>query len=287
MASEDGVWRTISGRRVFIKKGQSLTDAMKESGKFGDDRKPKRSEKKSAEPAKTATRLKDGETQRIYGKDEGGTYQASSTNEYTLTGDRAGKKIEIPENDTDGVVVFKAPNTSGFVDGKYVSDENVNTIFSDGRIVLNDYSYNNYMNTKLHGIVEAETLRLAGLKREGLFYRGTDNDAEIEYLKSGTMRASKNHDTGEAEDGVSVWESPKYSFKHMYAVTGDVVSIGSDGEPVLDPKSIKLVSTKSFSIKDYNKAMEIGKQAFMELYGWTEQQYDDALNHRVSSKKRL
>jgi len=73
----------------------------------------------------------------------------------------------------------------------------------------------------------------------------------------------------------------------MYAVTGDVVSIGSDGEPVLDPKSIKLVSTKSFSIKDYNKAMEIGKQAFMELYGWTEQQYDDALNHRVSSKKRL
>ena len=32
MASEDGVWRTISGRRVFIKKGQSLTDAMKEIG---------------------------------------------------------------------------------------------------------------------------------------------------------------------------------------------------------------------------------------------------------------
>lgn len=31
---EGGVWRTISGRRVFIKTGQSLTDAMKESGKF-------------------------------------------------------------------------------------------------------------------------------------------------------------------------------------------------------------------------------------------------------------
>lgn len=31
---EDGVWRTIAGRRVFIKEGQSLTDAMKESGKF-------------------------------------------------------------------------------------------------------------------------------------------------------------------------------------------------------------------------------------------------------------
>ena len=31
---EEGVWRTIGGRRVFIRTGQSLADAMKESGKF-------------------------------------------------------------------------------------------------------------------------------------------------------------------------------------------------------------------------------------------------------------
>ena len=31
---ENGVWKTISGRRIFIKKGQSLSDAMKSSGKF-------------------------------------------------------------------------------------------------------------------------------------------------------------------------------------------------------------------------------------------------------------
>lgn len=31
---KDGVWRTIGGRRVFIKNGQSVSDAMKESGKF-------------------------------------------------------------------------------------------------------------------------------------------------------------------------------------------------------------------------------------------------------------
>lgn len=30
----EGVWRTIAGRRVFIRKGQSLASAMKESGKF-------------------------------------------------------------------------------------------------------------------------------------------------------------------------------------------------------------------------------------------------------------
>jgi len=32
--NEDGVWRTVGGRRIFIKKGQSLEEAMKESGKF-------------------------------------------------------------------------------------------------------------------------------------------------------------------------------------------------------------------------------------------------------------
>ena len=34
--NEDGVWRTIHGRKVFIKNGQSLQDAMKESGKFNN-----------------------------------------------------------------------------------------------------------------------------------------------------------------------------------------------------------------------------------------------------------
>lgn len=41
MATENGVWRTISGRRVFIRDGQSLTDAMRESGKFGNKSKAK------------------------------------------------------------------------------------------------------------------------------------------------------------------------------------------------------------------------------------------------------
>lgn len=31
---EKGVWRTVGGRRIFIKEGQSLTEAMRDSGKF-------------------------------------------------------------------------------------------------------------------------------------------------------------------------------------------------------------------------------------------------------------
>lgn len=34
MSNESGIWRTVRGRRIFIKEGQSLTDAMRESGKF-------------------------------------------------------------------------------------------------------------------------------------------------------------------------------------------------------------------------------------------------------------
>ena len=31
---EEGVWRTIGGRRIFIKKGKSVEEAVRESRKF-------------------------------------------------------------------------------------------------------------------------------------------------------------------------------------------------------------------------------------------------------------
>ena len=31
---ENGVWRTVGGRRIFIKDGEDLATAMKNSGKF-------------------------------------------------------------------------------------------------------------------------------------------------------------------------------------------------------------------------------------------------------------
>ena len=50
----EGIWRTIGGRRVFIKTGQSLSDAMKESGKFN-----KTSDVKRGEYQETRTELED------------------------------------------------------------------------------------------------------------------------------------------------------------------------------------------------------------------------------------
>lgn len=279
MTDEGGVWRTISGRRVFIKDGQSLTDAMREIGKFGkEDAKP--SEKRDA-PS-----LDYGKTHRVWGK-LGTSYTTQETDEYTLTGDQSGKVIKIPENDGEGAAVYKAPKCSGFKGGKYVGDDNKNAILSDGRIVLNDHDFNNDMYYKVREIVEAETLRLSGLTKEGEFFRGTDNKKELDYLKNGTIRASTNHMTGEKEDGVSVWETPKYPFKYQYRVSGEVVGVGSDGEPLLDPKSIKLIEAKSYGIADYNEAIEKGKSAFCKAYGWTDEQYDEAKDGYVKNKKRL
>lgn len=43
MAKEEigGVWRTVGGRRIFIKDGEDLEVAMKNSGKFGKNEKVK------------------------------------------------------------------------------------------------------------------------------------------------------------------------------------------------------------------------------------------------------
>lgn len=54
-----GVWRTIGGRRVFIKTGQSLTDAMKKSGKFKVKRKEDNKYNDSYESVEKATETYD------------------------------------------------------------------------------------------------------------------------------------------------------------------------------------------------------------------------------------
>ena len=50
--TSEGKWRTVGGRRIFIREGQSLSDAMKGSGKFKSknqkDREAKEKEIKEA-----------------------------------------------------------------------------------------------------------------------------------------------------------------------------------------------------------------------------------------------
>lgn len=60
---EDGVWRTVRGRRIFIKDGQSLTEAMKDSGKFESKKEEKFTEEEIEEIKDDIESFKKGESE--------------------------------------------------------------------------------------------------------------------------------------------------------------------------------------------------------------------------------
>jgi len=74
-----------------------------------------------------------------------------------------------------------------------------------------------------------------------LFYRATNNKNEHQLSNF----KSKNHLTGDLHEGMSVWYSPIYKekttgvqesdgTKYIGIVSGDIIGIGADGEPLLD-----------------------------------------------------
>ena len=75
------------------------------------------------------------------------------------------------------------------------------------------------------------------------YFRGTNNREEEQLIKSKSLRPSINHLTGGKEKGISVSDVPiigKY-FKHMNMLSGTEIGQGSDGEPLLDPKTVKFI----------------------------------------------
>lgn len=93
MADEGGVWRTIGGRRVFIKDGQSLTDAMRESGKFGDLKKKSMAASKK-QTVDTEASAEYGVEHRVWGKATGTSYEALKDDQYKLTGEKPVKRFK-------------------------------------------------------------------------------------------------------------------------------------------------------------------------------------------------
>jgi hypothetical protein len=60
---ENGVWRTVGGRRIFIKDGQDLATAMVESGKFKNLRSDYRKAKEEMSKKEDEVSLKLSEKQ--------------------------------------------------------------------------------------------------------------------------------------------------------------------------------------------------------------------------------
>lgn len=177
---------------------------------------------------------------------------------------------EIPTNeDKNLLVVTGLPDKTTF--GQF--DDTPNYILADGRMALNKTAKNENTRVQISAAVENEIYALCGMRQEGHFYRVIGSEKEIGYIKKGTVRKSVNHLTGEAEDGLSVWEVPKYGGGKLVEVTGEVISTGSDGEPVLDISTIKFVRVVDDAVELRKKGIE----AFKKKYKWTDAQIEQAL----------
>ena len=225
------------------------------------------------------------EVRRVYGKADGQRYKVadgdvvqlkasgreknadgswSETKEYDLG------EFEVPSNeDRNLLVVTGLPNKTRFLQ----FDETPNYILRDGRMALNSYAKNNNSFEQIKGAVENEVYTLAGARKDKHFYRVIGSDKEIEYIKKGTIRKSVNHMTGETEDGLSAWEIPKYAGGKIIEITGDVISIGSDGEPLLDVTTIKFVKV----LENPNEIRNKGIEKFKQKYNWTSSQFEQAM----------
>lgn len=118
--------------------------------------------------------------------------------------------------------------------------------------------------------------RLGGGIVDGVFYRATNNKNEISLIKSGELKPSTNHLTGEVENGLSVWDRPEnMGCDYSYKISGTVIGYGSDGEPVLDMLSLKPIGKMTNGVNysnGYVTARKNGEKIFMEKFGWTQEQ---------------
>ena len=164
-------------------------------------------------------------------------------------------------------------------------------ILDCGNIVLEFDSYNHNRAEKIKAIINNELALLGGEIQEGVFYRGTNNKKEIELLKSGAIRPSTNHLTGEAEDGLSVFPKVEYaSHTYTYKVTGDIIGVGADGEPLLDVKTVRAVSelhpTEHY-LSQSNSMRIKGEKLFIKKYSWSQDQLNSAKKGFTKNKKQL
>lgn len=77
----------------------------------------------------------------------------------------------------------------------------------------------------------------AAMPAQAGFWRGTNRAEEAADVAAGLAIQSRNHVTGELEDGLSVSSTLAtvwaYGYAYAYRVDGDVVGAGSDGEPLI------------------------------------------------------
>ena len=126
-----GVWRTVGGRRIFIKDGQDLASAMKESGKF--DKKDTKI-KKETDLNKAIEKIRNAKKENLIIANKNGNieYQEKGNSYHTGTGNYEMKDKIVIHNHPDKVMPY--PSKKDF---ETFEEKGLNKMI----VVSKDYTY--------------------------------------------------------------------------------------------------------------------------------------------------
>lgn len=160
---ENGVWRTVGGRRIFIKEGQDLASAMKESGKFKSNNRKQVEDKKDYNNLSEELNKTDREVLDYYVMDAGAydvNYVLRNPNEFKTENDKRAIK------DLDSAI-NKSTLNKDVETYRYISNENVfknmkvGDIYEDKGFMSTTYNPNsdreeNFYDYKVKAIIKAK-----------------------------------------------------------------------------------------------------------------------------------
>ncbi len=96
------------------------------------------------------------------------------------------------------------------------------------------------------------------------FFRATNRKDEPNLVREAKIRASRNHADNTTEEGLSVADAPHYithhGYKYGYKIAGREIGTGSDGEPVLDLSSLKVISEAEPAAKHLKEGIAAAKK---------------------------
>lgn len=223
MANEKGVWRTIGGRRVFIKEGQDLASAMKESGKFKSAKKFSKREELKKDIAHQVTEAeKNGNTahaeagkrelERLNNEEKAKKMNETMDKRSEIIDKLDKETAELDNYDKYNLAVSKLENTEGMrpterqywagIKERYEKDQKAN---SDREALRN---------------TEKEYGELSKKMQADDYYYKPEDDRKLKELraKADSERARQGIDTQEKYDKL-MSEDSKASNKEQFSVS--------------------------------------------------------------------
>jgi len=209
---QDGVWRTVGGRRVFIRNGQSLSDDMKESGKFSRVAKNQELYKKVDEENKKINELvkKEEKKKDISSEDAINEFMSADTGDWN--------NMNQTERDKtcEGILEdFEKKYGNKLEDEKFrkevldgLEDQNFHTM---GKIIDEKYEYSNNKELKDLDKRIAEAEKKEFTKHELKDVYGTD---DLDLINAGRAKEDRVS-LKEEKQGTVTTASGTYTFEEM------------------------------------------------------------------------